>query len=857
MSDLDIINQDTQLAGAVYPFIPEQRDWAVVSYDVDLFGSPSTQFDSQPVLRWINGSQVKDLYVRGVETTGELGDLTGLSFHLPQGGYVLSKRISRLFRPYYGAAFLDADTVDVRYLEQTEREAKQWDGAGRISRALLLRLIDHLPDELPPRKRDEMIHELRHAKRVEFTMMGKGHSDTTQGGQDKGHACVVDDLDVDLEIPKDTKPGVRLTTDQVFIGIVPVHAHRDSMRLDWQSLINLHPFIQQDALQRYLQEEGQLFLSNVETGHPNPAMQRIDPYTTHSDLQTWHIREYLASGGHPMWFRHVAGSLVNQHIRRIRRQSDPDNKLRFPCPGGRYYVMVDAIGEKQVPYGQVELDPDSATAWVNRQQWADSLADIWGGADQDDALWVYPFADAADGGTHKLLCWRSPNQPGEYVVLEPAPDSYEISWETTGEPIRWPVADSRNLPERIDRSNTHYRQVIDESTAGGLGEGQPYSIDLMQHTVERAVQNRAVLGCFCNLLMVLKGATGTLPETLPDRLERVIDGSVKDGYDLTPVMHAIYERTSQLLEDGQPIPETLVSRLTIDYERDRPYPDPIFTEDHWIDRLLAMTDEHIDRIETQRDALCERAMPPVKLFQYVQEHPATNRLLQQGRAFNALYTRTLLQRDSLEKAREVCETHLECHPDAESVLLAALVSHYQSPGQRTSDASCWQPGEKREGAGRHPGVAQITLDALRRAGLLDGLADNPTHGGVYRYPVATTHLAETRPITLNGVWFNWLREEYHRRDETLPDHMADVDPDEEKRVKTELVQRACSGYLNTIDLVIQERNDRLVAMYKGKLFGYVDRRSELYVMPGDDLQAHYTTARNGNVTLIPKYRTEH
>jgi hypothetical protein len=76
--------------------------------------------------------------------------------------------------------------------------------AGLISRQMLQKLV--LSRELAPAKRERLEQELRHARRVEFTIM-------TAKGQDKGHAIVADDLrdedgrPVDFLLPQDTKRG--------------------------------------------------------------------------------------------------------------------------------------------------------------------------------------------------------------------------------------------------------------------------------------------------------------------------------------------------------------------------------------------------------------------------------------------------------------------------------------------------------------------------------------------------------------------------------------------------------------------------------------------------------------------------
>ena len=116
------------------------------------------------------------------------------------------------------------------------------------------------------------------------------------------------------------------------------------MRLDIQSLINLHPFFQEEQLLGWLRDEGELFAQSVESGDVAEVMGRIDRHATLEDVQRWPLREYLASGGHPMWFRSHVKSLMNQHLRRLNHSTL--EKLRLPIPGGRHYVMPAAVGRR-------------------------------------------------------------------------------------------------------------------------------------------------------------------------------------------------------------------------------------------------------------------------------------------------------------------------------------------------------------------------------------------------------------------------------------------------------------------------------------------------------------------------------
>jgi hypothetical protein len=190
-------------------------------------------------------------------------------------------------RPHFVSGFFDPADVRIAYMAQSPAEAKVWDGAGLISRRMLRKLAlgEAGGDALSPAKRERLEAELRHAQRVEFTVM-------TAKGQDKGHAIVADDLrddngrPVDFLLPEDTKREVRLdpALNSAFVGLSFVHGH-DDMRLDIQSLINLHPFFPEEQLLAWLKDEGELFTQAVETGQVAETMGRIDRHTTLADLQ--------------------------------------------------------------------------------------------------------------------------------------------------------------------------------------------------------------------------------------------------------------------------------------------------------------------------------------------------------------------------------------------------------------------------------------------------------------------------------------------------------------------------------------------------------------------------------------------
>jgi len=799
----NFINARTNLGGAIYPFLHRlNRRWAIISHDVNDPDTPRTQ---SPALRWINGSDVYDLYVEGADTAQFLAE-TGLQLSLDKGGFVLSKRISRLMRPYFMSGFFAADEIRVTYLDQDARDQKIWDGAGQISRDLLLRLIDHLPSDLTDRKRRYLMRELKTVGRVEFTLM-------TARGQDKGHCLVMDDLDADFVLPRDTKTQVRLTDGTAFVGLMPVHS-RDHMRLDIQSLVNLWPFFETPQLAEWLRREGDLFLEGVRSGEIADVMTRLDSDLV--EIESWHVREYLACGGHPLWFGAIAKAIINQHLRRLHHSTL--GKMRLPVPGGRYYVMTDAVGGRDIPLGHVTLDPDTATAWVNADDWCAFIADVLGGADQDDALWCFPFTD--HDGTRKILCWRSPNQVGEYVLLRPTEDCHAPEWST---------ADSRKLPPRIDTQTVDYLNLVDPDSGDGLGEGQPYSIAAMRSTISRAIANRGALGQYCNLLLLAQAVYGRLPKNPPAPLEDVIDASVKTGADLSRVRDWCEQASAQIIAAGTPVPAILHDRLSSDEV-------PVASRDHWLDGLVAAVRDHIAFIKERRDFLSAQANPPETLFQHALQDD-----LSLGARFNQIYTGSLPWRGGgFESARERCEAFLaQYESDQQRAILRSALAHAHL--NNGADGAAWQIGAATDD-GRAPGIAQITLDALREIGLLDEIAS--TDDGVIVYPGAKI-LPTARTVTLIGVWFNWLCAYRKVRGERIPDRMGDLSPDAVAWAKDQIAALSFDG----LTLTIYCENGRKIAYTPhGNIFAYVAREEHDRV--GATITLKRTLHRNGDLIAL-------
>ena len=113
-----------------------------------------------------------------------------------------------------------------------------------------------------------------------------------------------------------------------------------------------------------------------------------------------HSEEYLASAGHPLWFAGHTPFAVQPASATVACVYA--GKTAPADPGARHYVMPAAVGRRaglDIVVGRVKSTSMRTPArQVNDDDWLrrdgqDSIAGILGGADNDDALWLFPFTD--------------------------------------------------------------------------------------------------------------------------------------------------------------------------------------------------------------------------------------------------------------------------------------------------------------------------------------------------------------------------------------------------------------------------------------------------------------------------------
>lgn len=829
------INAASKLGGAEYPFVPAEASWEIVTYRLDLEEADRElhpHSEDEPTLRWVKDNKVVELFVwdeTRVWSTGTYLENMGLQLRVSKSAFVTSKRISRIMRPYFVHGRFGLDEIKIKHLNQDEREAKVWDGAGLINRRTLLRLIDQLPADLSRAKRKTVIGKLHNISRVEFTLL-------SPNGQEKGHAMVVDDdtMTEDFVLPQDAKSDTVLL-NEIFVGINLSFKAKDHMLIDAQSLINLYPFIDETHLKTWLHQEGQMFINGIENGEMREAMSHIDSEQTLASVTNWHVLEYIASGGDPLWFRGIVKAIMKQHLTRIDRTLRGNQ--RFPVPGGAFYVMPAGVGMAagyniEVRPGYVQLDKTRNAAWVNNDDWVNFIADVLGGADNDDALWVFPFTDTVDG-EKKIVLWRSPNQLGEYIVMRPTSDSYEISWN--GE-ISWPEHDSSLLATRKDRMNINYlnNYVVPAQTI----EPHDYQLSSMDVAINQAQANVGGLGMYCNVLMLAKALLNRLPNRPCAELEDVIDATVKTGDDISKVKDWCYWAGHQMLKMQLPVPAMISERLQGLVGKDTFIP---LSEDHWMDRLSATLTAHQEFITKETERLMDMCAAPAEVLRIALPHETDGiYLVKQYNNFisNIIRSGRKPTEPDFETVREKTQQLINQSDDPHSLLLGALV-HCQR--HHKNESVVWQMA----GNDDKPAISSLTIAALRETGVLNEIAE--TQHGLVRYPGAIVRESSLVSVKLSGVWYNYLKATDADRYAQL--NMGEIDREVRDQTKAKVREWVMTGFFNERTLQLGMVGERKVVLSpKGNVLAYVPVSQENLV--NDSITIVMANEDDGNLMAI-------
>lgn len=790
-----IIQDDYLLGGQRLPLM-QGLDWKIVTTRYTKKSIPQLLDPQKDItLRWVKDTHAADLYVKGMDTPTLLKHL-GLTLSLKKGVFVLSKRLSRIMRPFFFWDF--PATLDV-YHDPT-LDKVDFDGIGWIRRDVLSSLLKNIPIA----KADKLTKKLLESNRLELTLVGPW-------GEDKGHVFVVDELDHDIVLADDSKTEVR--SERIMLAVKPVRS-KDYRYIDVQSVINLHPFMREEHYRPWLEAEADKFLAQLKDGKWKQLASRL----SETQREGWWIMDYLSKGYRVDWFQGAMKTLGNIH--HVKVYARGFQNMRLPIPGAFYYMALDKHMGWSIPQGSITLDRKSATAFFSIKDWR-WLREKWGGADFDDFLTLLGFTDY--DGQRKVLAWRSPNEVGQWALLNPFGE-FPKTWT-------WPTLDSRELPAE---PNTNYLHLIDKPEIFDTA----YSIESMSSGILSANANKGEPGGSVNFHMVYKAMMGLKPETLPATVEEIMDAVAKLGSLLTRVKDWNRAAASEFVLKHPQIPRSMVRRLwgmLSDEAKDA----VDATDDHWIENLRRMVLTHLESYDLRLDELAKTAKPPISVLAYGKDY-----LEQSGKiriAFSKAFDESKPVKDEAEwnTIKAAVEKAFREYPfDQWTHIMAAIALRIYVMGETVgSDAIMWQIGqsilnEKGVSIGRKRGMVHVTLKMLEEV--------NPTDDR-----------GET--LLVRGAWFSIAKELRKQQGKSDPQHMGELSKPDRDNIKAKVSEWADAGRFNdllTIKHVEENGEQRALVFRNGHLLGYVQRGQEGRI--GETFRAVFTKAYDGNLHMVIK-----
>lgn len=621
----------------------------------------------------------------------------------------VAKRAARVLRPFPIWALGNESDLNIVYDESLN---ELWDGAAVITNKGWRKLLAMMNPEERKVARDYA----KKTRRFEFTIM-------TNRGQEKGHAILRDDeynADAHIIVPADTKPDVKLAIEgQLFVGLVPF-INKNEAKLDEQSMIHFDVFDKGWLLNNFKRDLNNAFES-VQSGKFEFMLSTL------SEQSGWQLLEYVQSGMSLDWF----GTMVKRAMRHVREQyvSEAGN-MKLSLPGAvRYYLTSASVAGVRVKKGHVVFD--KAIGVIVADEDYPAICERLGGADQDDGIVCMPIV--MNKRTKRIMMWRSPNQAGEYWLAKLQGD-YPVEgdvWYRVGE-----------LPPTIDQMDNEYLELV---------KSQPHHIKFGQHreALEAVLKNRGVLGAYVNFLMVHMAMHGEYPKTLPARLEDVIDGSVKDGSDLSGVMAWIKNAIPAAFK-GMPIPDGLAQRVGM---------EPADVPNHWYQELRQGFDAALENFTKRAEALANTAIAPIEVYK------AGANQLDHGRKIRALYRQGLQEpkyvevngeeirvesdEPNFEAADKLVREYVSGLSDAsdegelserqQALLATFAIAHMQST-QTRHDAAAFTHS-----------VMGETIEALRVLDVhLKDAEDVRMTGVTIKYAWLNLALAQKKPALVNG-----------------------------------------------------------------------------------------------------------
>ena len=531
---------------------------------------------------------------------------------------------------------------------QQSRQLTEWIMQGAIDTRELHRLVRRQQAVVLSPFKKKLLYEMEKSYLVEFTI-------DSQLGQDKGHALVSDRATVDFQMARDHKREVSYAGPGRRVDLSFISGKKDAT-IDIISIVNRQQFLPADYLVGLTRDKIQGKLDSLESGDVAAMRQHFGGRGPLHVVESDPVSEMLASGINPLHYPTMGKRLYRQLADQLERDAQA---VRTAFHGARVYIKSQSLADDagwgiRVKPGEAHLSLKHKALIVADEDWLQlpdsmteaGIGDVAGGADFDDAVTVFQFADKAQDGARRLHFFRQPNAFGEGITLDVADTSDVVEWQTAGgETISFPEADSRLLPTRADnRPVTNLELIANIEANQGEISAPMHSVTWAKAAAGPAVINQPVIGQRTNTELIFVSTTGEGPAVIGATEEQVIDVANKDGGDTTELQDFLAQSAHTLLHEADAVDPVALERYVSDGQE---HPAdfwrakreiPLDSDGHLsqIRRGLMALDQ---QVKERGEAVLATATLPTQITDYLIQHRPE--MIDAGAQLNKAYVGTL------------------------------------------------------------------------------------------------------------------------------------------------------------------------------------------------------------------------
>lgn len=634
--DAPAVTSPAFMGGYTYPILKDlagDRVFQILKAPIPAATSPNQvkflkSLTSQPetVYSYVDAGDVTIIQIEGYDNRA-----TPLSYHswFVNNAQKTFKRLKTLNRPFrlwnkldrpIKVFLVDDDSYTNEDLEGYEPEIieRLLDGAFVISRELFEGCLAnvHFPElqreNLPPElmvdyyRSQEYLRQAQYFHAFNARIFGPmdfgslDHDDELwkRPGMLKGEAFInvagmCEKMHVDVICTRSALKHEVANTKKTFVLLEPQKAKRSGVMSDLQTMINLPAMYQFEDVSAWTKEDLLAKFHKLNTNQimeswyemSSPFFNSSSRFFDHNDvasLTKWNARAWLMSGRRiteSPWLYEQLGYAIAKGL-----QAHKPSKLRFPIPC--------AVRAQIISQSCASMAGDDYVIERNEGRWSEELEAIvvndldWlemysshGGHDLDDFFVGYW---RTIGGQRKIVVVRSPNDWGEYTIL----DYHEGDWypvfethlgqvsafpEVSDDPSLW----TTRLSEMVADEQIIYTGLPSQNNPAPKVDPEPYSNKHVMRLIENNRASATCVGANVNARALHSLCVGSHRQVQLTTMETCIDTGTQGGS----------------LEDAEAVmaeAKDIVSKIVAD-------PKVMIDSYMWITRFARFTESSFDR----------------------------------------------------------------------------------------------------------------------------------------------------------------------------------------------------------------------------------------------------------------------